>query len=140
MAALRPIFLVEDNPDDERLTIRALKRGGITNEIYVSRDGEEALAAILNANPLPSVILLDLKLPKIDGLAVLQRIRAHERTKYLPVVVLTSSSEQRDIIESYSFGANSYVQKPVDFEQFATAITQLGLYWALLNEPLAEEL
>lgn len=140
MTSLRPILLVEDNPDDERLTIRALRRAKLTNPIQVARDGEEALAALFAADPLPSVVLLDIKLPKIDGLEVLQQIRAHPRTHVLPVVVLTSSSEERDIIESYSLGANSYVRKPVDFDQFTHAVTQLGLYWVLINEPLPEEL
>ena len=140
MISPRPILLVEDNPDDEMLTMRALRRSQITNPIQVARDGEQALEAILIAEPLPSVVLLDLKLPKIDGLEVLQRIRAHERTRLLPVVVLTSSSEERDIIESYSLGANSYVRKPVDFDQFSQAVAQLGLYWVLINEPLPEEL
>ncbi|MDJ0705301.1 MAG: response regulator [Leptolyngbyaceae cyanobacterium MO_188.B28] len=138
MVSPRPILLVEDNPDDEQLTIRALRQGRVTNPIQVARDGEEALNTILTANPLPSVVLLDLKLPKIDGLEVLQRTRANERTRLLPVVVLTSSNEERDIIESYSLGANSYVRKPVDFDQFTHAVAQLGLYWALLNEPLPE--
>lgn len=132
---VRSIFLVEDNPDDEQLTLRALKRGRLTNPIQVARDGEEALNMLLVADPLPSVVLLDLKLPKIDGLEVLQRLRANERTHILPVVILTSSNEQRDIIESYNLGANSYVRKPVDFQQFADAVYQLGLYWAVINEP-----
>ncbi|MEO0373632.1 MAG: response regulator [Cyanobacteria bacterium P01_A01_bin.17] len=139
MASPRPILLVEDNPDDEKLTIRALRKGKITNPIQVARDGEEALKAIFAADPLPSVVLLDLKLPKIEGLEVLQRIRAHERTRLLPVVVFTSSSEERDIIESYSLGANSYVRKPVNFEQFIDAVAQLGLYWVLINEALHED-
>ncbi|MEM8808137.1 MAG: response regulator, partial [Cyanobacteria bacterium P01_G01_bin.38] len=129
-----------DNPDDEKLTIRALRQSQIANQIQIARDGEAALVAIFEADPLPSVVLLDLKLPKIDGLEVLQRIRAHERTRLLPVVVLTSSSEERDIVESYSLGANSYVRKPVEFDQFTQAVTQLGLYWALINEPLPEGL
>lgn len=140
MVATRAIFLVEDNPDDESLTIRALRRGRVTNPIEVARDGEEALQLILTANPLPSVVLLDLKLPKMDGLEVLQQIRDNERTRQLPVVILTSSSEQRDIVESYHLGANSYVRKPVDFDQFTKAVSQLGLYWAVLNEPLPEDL
>ena len=140
MVTLRPILLVEDNPDDERLTIRALRRGRVTNPIQVARDGEEALTLLFSDNLLPSVILLDLKLPKVDGLDVLQRIRDNEQTQLLPVVVLTSSSEERDIIESYSLGANSYVRKPVDFDQFNNAVAQLGLYWVLINEPLPEEL
>ena len=140
MLSPHAILLVEDNPDDEKLIIRALQRGRITNPIQVARDGEEALTAILTANPLPSVVLLDLKLPKIDGLEVLQTIRSNKRTQLLPIVILTSSSEDRDIIESYNLGANSYVRKPIDFDQFTQAIIQLGLYWALLNEPLPEEL
>ena len=139
MVSLRPIFLVEDNPDDERLTIRALQRSNITNQIQVARDGEEALRMIFTATPLPCVVLLDLKLPKIDGIDVLQQIRANERTQFLPVVILTSSSEERDIVESYSGGANGYVQKPVDFGQFAEAVAQLGLFWALINEPVPEQ-
>lgn len=131
-----PIILVEDNPDDERLAIRALRKGQVANELMIARNGEEALQMILNADPLPCVVLLDLKLPKIDGLEVLRRIRANERTRILPVVVLTSSSEDRDIVESYSLGANSYVRKPVEFDQFTEAIKQLGLYWAVVNEPL----
>ncbi|MEA5478086.1 response regulator [Pseudanabaena galeata UHCC 0370] len=133
---LRPIILVEDNPDDEKLTIRALHRGNIANDILVARNGEEALLMVLNADPLPSVVLLDLKLPKVDGLEVLRRIRANERTHLLPVVVLTSSSEERDIIDSYNFGANSYVRKPVEIEKFTEAVRQLGLYWAVINEVL----
>jgi len=132
----RPILLVEDNPDDERLTLRALKRGQLTNPILIARNGEEALRMLFSTDLLPSVIMLDLKLPKIDGLEVLRRIRAHELTRLLPVVVLTSSSEERDIVESYSLGANSYVRKPVDFDQFTIAVSQLGLYWVLVNEAL----
>ncbi|ASC73741.1 Response regulator [Halomicronema hongdechloris C2206] len=140
MATPRPILLVEDNPDDERLTLRALRQGKVTNPIQVARNGEEALTVLFSADPLPTVVLLDLKLPKIDGLEVLRRIRGHDRTRLLPVVVLTSSSEERDIVESYSLGANSYVRKPVDFDQFTNAISQLGLYWVLINEPLPESL
>ncbi|MBX2865141.1 MAG: response regulator [Leptolyngbyaceae cyanobacterium MAG.088] len=134
----RSIFLVEDNPDDERLTLRALKRGRITHPVQVARDGEEALNMLLVADPLPSVVLLDLKLPKIDGLEVLQRLRANARTRLLPVVILTSSNEQRDIVASYSLGANSYVRKPVDFQQFSDAVYQLGFYWTSINEPLPD--
>lgn len=136
MTSLRTIVLVEDNPDDERLTLRALRRGKISNEILVARNGEEALELIFAQNPLPCVVLLDLKLPKIDGLEVLRSLRQTEMTRLLPVVMLTSSSEERDIIESFSLGANSYVRKPVDIDQFTEAVRQLGLYWALLNEPL----
>jgi two-component system response regulator len=136
MATLRAILLVEDNPDDERLALRALRRGKLANEILVARNGEEALTLVFSLNPQPSVVLLDLKLPKIDGLEVLRQIRANPATRLLPVVMLTSSSEDRDIIESYNLGANSYVRKPVDFDQFTEAVCQLGLYWALVNEPL----
>jgi two-component system, response regulator len=140
MANERPILLVEDNPDDELLTVRALRRGHIANEIVVAHNGEEALRYLSDhadsGAALPSVVLLDLKLPKIDGLEVLARIRADARTRLLPVVVLTSSSEECDIVESYSLGANSYVRKPVGFDEFITAVSQLGLYWVLINEPL----
>lgn len=136
MTALPPILLVEDNPDDERLTLRALSRGNLQNEILVARNGEEALNILFNLAVLPCVVLLDLKLPKIGGLEVLRQVRAHETTRLLPVVILTSSSEDRDIVESYSLGANSYVRKPVEFDRFTTAVSQLGLYWALVNEPL----
>lgn len=134
MTALRPILLVEDNPDDERLTLRALRRSNLTNAIVVARNGEEALRQVFNSAPLPCVVLLDLKLPKVDGLEVLQQIRASDRTRLLPVVILTSSSEDRDIIESYSLGANSYVRKPVNIDEFTEAVRQLGLYWALISE------
>ena len=130
------IILVEDNPDDERLTLRALRKANVANEILIARNGEEALTLVLNADPLPSVILLDLKLPKISGLEVLRQIRANARTRFLPIVVLTSSSEDRDIIESYNLGANSYVCKPVEFDRFTEAVSQLGLYWALINQAL----
>lgn len=140
MNSLRAILLVEDNPDDERLTTRALQRGKIANEVLIARNGEEALSLLFASDALPSVVLLDLKLPKIDGLEVLRRIRANEKTRLLPVVILTSSSEDRDIVESYSLGANSYVRKPVEFDQFAEAVRQLGLYWALINEPLPGDL
>jgi len=136
MATLRAILLVEDNPDDERLAIRALDRGKLANEILVARNGEEALNLLFNLDVLPAVVLLDVKLPKLDGLEVLRQIRGNDTTRWLPVVMLTSSSEDRDIIESYSLGANSYVRKPVDFDQFTEAVRQLGLYWAVINEPL----
>ncbi|HEY9818919.1 MAG TPA: response regulator [Candidatus Obscuribacterales bacterium] len=136
MTSLRAILLVEDNPDDERLTIRALRRSNITNEIVVAHNGEEAIQLLATIEPLPCVVLLDLKLPKIDGLEVLRQIRGSDRTRLLAVVVLTSSSEDRDIVESYSLGANSYVRKPVEFDQFNEAVRQLGLYWALINEKL----
>ncbi len=132
----RVIFLVEDNQDDEMLAIRALRKNNIANRIEVARDGEEAIQYLFgnDRDDDPALILLDLKLPKIDGLEVLKRIRGDSRTRLLPVVVLTSSNEERDIVESYSLGANSYVRKPVDFEQFTEAVRQLGLYWLVINE------
>lgn len=140
MNTSRPIVLVEDNPDDETLILRALRRGGIANEIQVARDGEEALNILLSDVPLPTVVLLDIKLPKIDGLEVLRRLRASDRTRLLPIVILTSSSEERDIIDSYNLGANSYVRKPVEVAKFNDAVTQLGLYWVLINEPITKGL
>jgi CheY-like chemotaxis protein len=136
------ILLVEDNPDDAALTLRALKKNNITNKIVVARDGVEAIDYLfgtgMNAgrdhNLLPEVVLLDLKLPKMDGFEVLARLRADERTKLLPVVILTSSKEEQDIARGYNLGANSYIRKPVDFEQFLEAVRQLGLYWLILNE------
>ncbi len=136
------ILLVEDNPDDVKLTERALKKNKILNEVVVAQDGVEALDYLFgtgkyegrDAKIRPQVVLLDLKMPKMDGLEVLKRIRADERTKLLPVVVLTTSSEDKDKIESYKLGANSYIRKPVDFDQFAVAVQQLGLYWLVLNE------
>jgi CheY-like chemotaxis protein len=139
----KTILLIEDNPDDEALTIRALKRNHIGNEIAIARDGVEALDYLFgtgiyegrNTNIKPTVVLLDLKLPRIDGLEVLRRMRGDERTKLLPVVVMTTSSEERDRIDSYSLGCNSYIRKPVDFLQFSEAVRQLGMYWLLINEP-----
>ena len=134
------ILLVEDNPRDEALTLRALKKSNIANEVVVVRDGVEALDYLFSTHAeremytLPQLILLDLKLPKVDGLQVLQKIREDQRTKLLPVVIFTSSSEEEDIIKSYNLGANSYVRKPVDFEQFLEATRQLGLYWLVLNQ------
>ena len=136
------IMLVEDNPDDEALTLRALRKNNIQNEVMVAHDGVEALDYLFgtgtyvtrDARIKPVVVLLDLKLPKIDGLEVLRRLRADERTKFIPVVVLTSSKEEQDLINSYSFGCNSYIRKPVDFVQFVEAVRQLGLYWLILNE------
>jgi len=138
----RTILLVEDNPDDVDLNLRALKKNKILNRVIVARDGAEALDYLFGTgayagrdlSEMPQVVLLDLKLPKIDGLEVLQRLRADDRTKLLPVVIMTSSNEDRDLIESYRLGANSYVRKPVDFTEFAEAVRQLGLYWLLLNE------
>jgi CheY-like chemotaxis protein len=138
----KAILLVEDNPDDEALAIRALKRHHIGNEIVVARDGVEALDYLFCTGKYidrdiankPSVVLLDLKLPRIDGLEVLRRVRSDPRTQFLPVVVLTTSSEEGDILDSYSLGCNSYIRKPVDFLQFSEAIRQLGMYWLLMNE------
>lgn len=129
------IVLVEDNPDDEALTLRALKKNAIANEVTVLRDGAEALGFLHGPGaPTPHLVLLDLKLPRIDGLEVLRRLRGDPRTALLPIVVLTSSNEERDLVESYRLGANSYIRKPVDFEQFTEAIRQLGLYWLVLNQ------
>ncbi|MDJ0882471.1 MAG: response regulator [Gammaproteobacteria bacterium] len=138
----KTLLLVEDNPDDEALTIRALKKHNLANEIVVARDGQEALDYLFaegdyrerDMYQLPQVILLDLKLPKLDGLDVLERIRKNPITEHVPVVVLTSSNEQQDKVQSYNLGANSYVRKPVDFEQFIEAARQLGLFWLVLNE------
>jgi len=134
------ILLVEDNPDDEVLTLRALRRNNILNEVVVARDGEQALKTLFGERPggdgagaLPELVLMDLKLPKIDGLEVLRRIRADERTRRLPVVILTSSREDADIVAGYDLGANSYIRKPVDYSQFVEAVRQLGLYWLVLN-------
>jgi CheY-like chemotaxis protein len=132
------ILLIEDNADDELLTLRALRNNNIHNKVVVARDGQEALDYFFNKNipenPMPTVVLLDLKLPKVNGLEVLQRIREDERTSLQPVVILTSSKEEQDIINSYRLGANSYIRKPVDFSQFMEAVRQLGLYWLVLNE------
>jgi len=141
------ILLVEDNPDDEALTLRALKKNNITNEVVVARDGVEALDYLFasgthagrDSRLMPQIILLDLKLPKLDGLEVLKRLRTDARTKLLPVVVLTSSSEERDMVASYDLGANSYVRKPVDFAEFIEAVRNLGLYWLLLNQTPSSE-
>jgi two-component system response regulator len=135
------ILLVEDNPDDVKLTLRALRKSNILNEVVVASDGVEALDYLFSTGKYsggstvrPQVVLLDLNMPRVNGLEVLQKIRADERTRLLPVVVLTTSSEDRDRIESYGLGANSFVRKPVDFNEFAEAVKQLGLYWLLLNE------
>ena len=136
------ILLVEDNADDEALTLRALRKNNISNEIVVARDGVEALDFLFGTgawagrevDALPELVLLDLKLPKIDGFEVLKQLRADPRTHLLPVVILTSSREQQDIINGYGLGANSYVRKPVDFQQFVDGVRQLGLYWLVLNE------
>jgi two-component system response regulator len=133
------ILLVEDSRDDVELTLRAFKSNNIKNEIVVAADGVQALEFLYGADgkkladPLPSIVLLDLNLPRVNGLEVLQRIRAHDKTRTLPVVILTSSTEERDLVEGYKLGANSYVRKPVDFAEFTQAARQLGLYWLLLN-------
>ena len=140
------ILLDEDNPDDEALTLRAFRKNNVTNDVVVARDGAEALDYLFgtgayanrDTRTLPQVVILDLKLPKIDGLEVLRRLRAAPHTKLLPVVILTSSDEERDRLEGYDLGANSYVRKPVDFAEFLDAVRQLGLYWVLLNEPPPE--
>ena len=139
----KTILLVEDNPDDVELPLRALRKHHIGNEVVVARDGVEALDWLFatgafagrDTSVRPVVVLLDLKLPKVDGLEVLRRVRAEDRTRLLPVVVLTSSSEEQDLVNSYSLGCNSYVRKPVDFVELAEAVRQLGIYWLLLNEP-----
>jgi len=129
------ILLVEDNPDDEALTLRALKKNNISNEVVVARDGAEALVYLEGAgSALPALVLLDLKLPKVDGLEVLRRVRAEPRTRLLPVVILTTSKEEIDLMRGYELGANSYICKPVDFAQFTDSVRQLGLYWLVLNE------
>jgi two-component system, response regulator len=140
----KAILLVEDNANDEYLTLRALKKHNVANEVVVARDGVEALDYLFgtgahagrDVRELPLVVLLDLKLPKVDGLEVLRRVRADERTRLLPVVILTSSNEERDVINGYKLGTNSYVQKPVDFAAFMDAVGQLGLYWLMLNQPV----
>ena len=138
----KTLLLVEDNPDDEALTLRALQKYNLANRIDVARDGQEALDYLLgngdfqqrDTSEQPQVILLDLKLPKLDGLQVLERLRIEPSTRHIPVVILTSSDDEQDIIRSYDLGANSYVRKPVDFEEFLDAARQLGLYWLVLNE------
>jgi len=139
----KTILLVEDNPDDEELTLRALKKNNILNQVTIVRDGAEALDYLFcqgayagrDASLQPAVTLLDLKLPKVEGLEVLKRLRADERTRLLPVVILTSSSEEQDLISGYRLGANSYIRKPVDFTKFMEAVRQVGLYWLMMNEP-----
>jgi len=148
MATDRPILLVEDNPDDEALTLRAFEKNKIANPVVVARDGVEALEFLFGTGihagrdtaAKPAVVLLDLKLPRIDGLEVLRRIRADSQTRLLPVVILTTSKEQQDIYEAYSLGANSYIRKPVDFEKFIRAVGQLALYWLSLNESVENQL
>ena len=133
------ILLVEDNPDDLELTLHTLRRENLANKIHVARDGEEALEFLFcnverSGERPPKLILLDLKLPKVDGMEVLKRIKADERTRTIPVVILTSSNEERDLLKGYGLGANSYIQKPVDFEQFGDAIRQIGMFWMLINQ------
>lgn len=137
------ILLVEDNPDDEELTLRALQKNNIANDVIVAHDGQEALDYLWgqgaydgrDASQTPAVVLLDLKLPKVDGLEMLRQMRGDARTELLPVVILTSSKEEQDLINGYKLGANAYVRKPVDFDQFREAVLQLGLFWLVLNEP-----
>ncbi len=140
---MKTILLVEDNPDDEALTMRSLRKSNIVNDVVVARDGAEALDFLFSRGAyagrdgkrMPELILLDLKLPKVDGLEVLKQIRSNPKTSLLPVVILTSSDEDRDLVDSYKLGANSYVRKPVDFVQFAEAVRQLELYWLVINHP-----
>ena len=137
MNSPRYILLVEDNLDDETLTLRALKKNNIANDIATARDGAAALELLLGpaAKEPPALVLLDLRLPKVDGLEVLRRLRADERTTLVPVVILTSSKEEQDLLTGYKLGANSYIRKPVDFNRFVEAVKHLGLYWLVLNEP-----
>ena len=138
----KTILLVEDNPNDEELTLRALRKANIANEVAIARDGQEALDFLFGTGKyagrelptMPAVVLLDLKLPKLDGIDVLKRIRADPRTRLVPVVILSSSSEDEDMVRSYQSGANSYVRKPIEFSAFANAVTQLGMYWVLINQ------
>ena len=140
--SLKPILLVEDNRDDEALTVRALKKNNFLNDVVVARDGVEALEYLFGTGPYegrdaldwPQVVLLDLKLPRLDGLEVLRRVRADERTRLLPVIIMTSSKEDEDVLQSYSSGANAYVRKPVEFGEFSEAVKGLGLFWLLLNQ------
>jgi CheY-like chemotaxis protein len=139
----KALLLVEDNPDDEELTLLALEQGGITNEVIVAHDGVEALDYLFgtgiyaqrDTSIMPALILLDIQLPRINGLEVLHRLRSDDRTKLLPVVILTTSNEQQDLINSYTLGCNSYIRKPVDYDRFLIAMQQLGMYWLLINEP-----
>lgn len=133
------ILLIEDNPEDAELAIRAFKKNNLANKICHLKDGEEAMSYLFpegGIETLPKVILLDLKLPKIDGIAILKRVKSDPRTKQIPVVILTSSQEEKDIVESYKFGVNSYVTKPIEFDKFVEVVSTLGLYWLLLNQPM----
>ncbi len=142
MLASKTILLVEDNPDDQALTLRAMKKNGITNTVIVVEDGAEALDYIFSTGKFasrsaienPQLVILDIKLPKLSGIEVLKKLRADQRTKFLPVVMLTSSKEEQDVMASYSNGCNSYVRKPVDFDEFANAVKTLGLYWLVVNQ------
>ena len=144
----KTILLIEDNPDDEKLMLRAFKRNNMLNPIVVARDGVEALDFLFargacagrNGSPLPTLIVLDLKLPKLDGLGVLKALRGDERTRLIPVVILTSSKEEQDLIQGYALGANSYVRKPVDFSEFVEAVRVLGIYWLMMNQPPPERI
>ncbi len=130
------ILLVEDNPDDAELTIRALKKNNLANNLLHLEDGQEALDFLFDEkNKMPKLVLLDLKMPKVDGIEVLRRLKSDERKKVIPIVMLTSSKEEQDIVESYKLGVNAYIVKPVDFDQFVKAVTQLGLFWLILNQP-----
>jgi two-component system, response regulator len=130
------ILLIEDNPDDAGLAIRALKKNNLANNLLHLQDGEEAIDFLFNeSNQMPKLILLDLKMPKIDGIEVLRKLKSDERKKVIPIVVLTSSKEERDIVESYKLGVNAYIVKPVDFDQFVKAVTDVGLFWLILNQP-----
>ena len=143
MTQRNALLLVEDNPDDQELTLLAFEQSRIINEVVVAQDGVEALDYLFGTgmyagrdlSVMPALVLLDLQLPRINGLEVLQRLRTDNRTKFLPVVIMTTSNEQQDVLQSYSLGCNSYIRKPVDFQQFTTVVQQLGLYWLILNEP-----
>lgn len=146
MMVTRPILLVEDNPDDVELTIRAFKRSNILNDLHVATDGQQAIDYLFGTdaaghrNPLPAVVLLDLKLPKVSGFEILERLRQEETTSRIPVIILTSSREDQDVTTGYEHGANSYIRKPVEFEQFVKVVQQIGMYWLVLNEPVPDRI